>query len=107
MRLRFAPNPVRLIQLVSMGVYGIVIGILLWMRRAVALNLLRIYFIVVAALAVRGVLRLVLIGLRTGWDSMLLLPSFTPVLVQPVYVILWFVYFHKSRRVRNIYGANL
>jgi hypothetical protein len=106
MWLGFAPNPVRLIRLVP-SAYGMVVGILLWMRRAVALHLLRIYFILVAAFAILGVLRLALIGLRTGWDPMLLSPSFTPALVQPGYIILWFSYFHKSRRVSNTYGANL
>ena len=86
--------------------YGTVVGVFLWMKRPIALFLLRIYFIVIAASLLLFLLRVVALALRTH-TSIALARGFTQVLVQTGFSILWFVYFRKSERVRNTYGANL
>jgi len=85
--------------------YGAVVGIVLWMRRPVALALLKIYFIVVASTILLAALQIVAVALRTRL-SIFLVPWFAPAL-QLGYTILWFAYFKRSVRVRNTYGANL
>ena len=87
-------------------IYGTVVGIVLWMKRPIAIFLLRIYFIVIAGTLLLGVLRLVALSLRTH-TSIALVQGFTRVIAQIGFSILWFAYFRKSERVRNTYGANL
>lgn len=87
-------------------IYGTVVGVFLLMKRPVALFLLRIYFIVIAASLLLTLLRLIAFALRPH-NSTALVRGVTAVMVQAGFSILWFVYFRKSERVRNTYGANL
>jgi heme/copper-type cytochrome/quinol oxidase subunit 4 len=88
-------------------VYGIVVGISLWMRRSGAINLLRIYFGILIVTVVVVALSFIQASLRIGWTPALLSSRFTPGLQLVGYTILWFAYFRKSQRVRNTYGINL
>ena len=86
--------------------YGVVVGIALWMGRAVALQLLKIYFVFLAVDTLLGFLRLTSIMLKihaTPFRSL----QFYPLLLSTTFSILWFLYFRKSERVRNTYGANI
>jgi len=87
-------------------VYGLIVGVVLWMQRPVALLLLRIYFIIVAATVVLAALGLLAFTVRTH-VSVVLAPGFRAVLQLAGFTILWFSYFRKSVRVSNTYGANL
>ena len=86
--------------------YGMVVGAALWLKQPVSLMLLRIYFIIAAAMAVLSVLNLVSAALRAH-ESLFLMPGFTPTFWSVGIILLWFAYFRKSARVRNTYGSNL
>jgi hypothetical protein len=90
----------------SRALYGIVVGIALWMKRPIAIFLLRIYFILTAAVMVVSFLRLVAFAQRTH-VSVLLVRGAIPVMTGCGIALLWFAYFRKSVRVRNTYGANV
>jgi len=86
--------------------YGIVVGIFLLTRRPIALTWLRIYFIWVAAEALLFMLEAVNQSLRI--HSSIFLGSRLPSLMAGAGItLLWFLYFRRSVRVRNTYGANL
>jgi hypothetical protein len=87
-------------------IYGTVVGIFLWMKRPVALFLLRIYFIVIAAILLLALLRLIALALRPH-TALAMVRGVTAIIVQTGFSTLWFVYFRKSERVRNTYGVNL
>ena len=86
--------------------YGLVVGIFLWMKRPLALFLLRVYFIAVAAILLLTGLRLIAVALRPH-SPLALVREITALIAQTIIPALWFAYFHKSERVRNTYGANL
>lgn len=88
------------------ALYGTVVGIVLLTKRPIAIFLLRIYFIVTAASLLLTLLRMIAFALRPH-SSMALARGVTAVMVQAGFSILWFVYFRKSERVRNTYGANI
>jgi hypothetical protein len=90
----------------SRALYGIVVGLALWMKRPIAIFLLRIYFILTAATMVISLLRLVAFAQRTH-VSVLLVQGAIPVMAGCGIALLWFAYFRKSVRVRNTYGANV
>lgn len=95
---------------ISLGIarvlYGIVVGIFLWLRRPVALALLRIYFIMVAAEILLLMLEAVSMSLRIH-ASVFLSSRFSSLMISAGITLLWFIYFHRSVRVKNTYGANL
>jgi hypothetical protein len=76
------------------------------MKRPIAIFLLRIYFILTAAVMVVSFLRLVAFAQRTH-VSVLLVRGAIPVMTGCGIALLWFAYFRKSVRVRNTYGANV
>jgi hypothetical protein len=86
--------------------FGIVVGGALWAKQPFALMLLRIYFIIAAAMAALSILNLIATALRVN-ESFFLLPGFTGTLEYVGIMLLWFAYFRKSVRVRNTYGSNL
>lgn len=86
--------------------YEIVVGIFLWTRRPAALALLKIYFIVVAAETLMLMLEAVNLALRIH-SSVSLSSSLSSLMASAGITLLWFVYFRKSVRVKNTYGANL
>jgi Protein of unknown function (DUF2569) len=91
---------------VTRVLYGVVVGIALWMGRAIALQLLKVYFVFLAVDTLLNLLRLASIMLKvraTPFRSL----QFYPLVLSTAFTILWFVYFRKSQRVRNTYGANL
>lgn len=87
------------------GFWGIVVGIFLWMRRPVALFLLKGYFIYIAAGLLLNALEIVRAMMRT--ESWTLTGNRFAVLASTGITVLWFLYFRRSVRVRNTYGANL
>ncbi|HKV91695.1 MAG TPA: hypothetical protein VJW20_04000 [Candidatus Angelobacter sp.] len=95
---------------ISLGIarvlYGMVVGIFLWMRRPVALALLRIYFIVIAAETLLLMLEAVNLSLRIH-SSVFLSSRFSSLMTSAGITLLWFIYFRRSVRVKNTYGANL
>ncbi len=108
--LYFSMMPYRVVTIYSLigilrGFLGVVVGILLWMRRPVALFLLRGYFIYIAAGLLLSALEIARSMMRTS--SPILAGSGFAVLVSTGITILWFLYFRRSVRVRNTYGANL
>jgi hypothetical protein len=88
------------------ALYGVVVGIFLWMSRPLSLFLLRIYFIILGGTILLTIMRLAAVALQTH-ASLFMMGSFTQIVVLTGFTILWFAYFHKSVRVRNTYGANL
>ena len=95
----FRPEIVRVL-------YGVIVGIVLWSRQAIALMMLRIYFVVLAVTLGLSWLRLIALSLQSH-TSVFLFPVFTAVLMYTGGSILWFAYFRKSIRVRNTYGSNV
>jgi len=95
---------------ISLGIarvlYGMVVGIFLWMRHLAALALLRIYFIAVAAATLFLMLEAVSLSLRIH-SSIFLSSRFSSLMTSAGITLLWFLYFRRSVRVRNTYGANL
>lgn len=87
------------------GFWGIVVGIFLWMRRPVALFLLKGYFIYIAAGLLLNALEIVRAMMRT--ESWTLTGNRFAVLASTGITVLWFLYFRRSVRVKNTYGANL
>ncbi len=86
--------------------YGVIVGIALWVGRAIALQLLKIYFVFVAVDTLLSFLRLASILLKvhaTPFRSL----QFYPLVLSTALSILWFLYFRQSERVRNTYGANI
>ena len=88
------------------GLYGAVVGTVLWLKQPISLMLLRIYFIIAAGVAVLGVLNLIATALRTH-ESLFLARGFTGALEYVGILLLWFAYFRKSVRVRNTFGSNI
>jgi hypothetical protein len=95
----FMPELVRVL-------YGVIVGIVLWSRQAIALMMLRIYFVVLVVTLGLAWLRLIAASLQSH-TPVFLLPVFAPVLTYTGGSILWFVYFRKSVRVKNTYGSNV
>ena len=102
---RSGPNPYNLIDAVRV-LYGVVVGIFLWMQRRIAIQLVKFYFIAVLATIVivhSGVLFCV----AQDQEPFLLGRGIGSIMPSVIYCVLWFLYFRKSERVRNTYGANL
>lgn len=99
------PNPYNLVDIVRV-LYGIIVGIMLWTRRPLALMLLRIYFVVVLLTIVLVVLVFFAAALRTK-NTFFLGRGIGSVLPLVIYSAIWFSYFRTSERVRNTYGATL
>jgi hypothetical protein len=85
----------------SLAAFGIVVGIFLWNARLVAFTLLWIYFGVVAAFALLGIIAFAVSPAPV--ESQNLVFSIRPL----IYVFMWFLYFRTSERVRAIFGRNL
>jgi len=85
--------------------FGLVVGIFLWMRRPGSLVLLKGYFIYIAAVTALFTLEAVSAMMRSR--SSIASSRFTSILFSTGITLLWFLYFRRSVRVRNTYGANL
>ena len=80
-----------------------VVGIFLWLSNARGLDLLKIYFGLVAAISILGLIRLAVLPTGTLQSGA---PVFT--LVRSlIYVVIWVMYFRDSVRVHATYGRNL
>src|SRR5215472_6886400 len=90
----------RLLFSTAQVMYGIVVGVLLWTRRRVALMFLRVYFILVAAETLLFMLEAVNFSLRTH-APVFLSSRLSSVAISGGITLLWFVYFRKSIRVKN------
>jgi hypothetical protein len=86
--------------------YSATVGVFLWMGRPISLFLLKIHFIIVGVSTLVSLLALVQLALnaRSKWAPV---RGLVAEIVSTGFTILWFVYFRKSQRVRNTYGANL
>ena len=80
----------------ALEAYGMVVGIFLWRSDARGLDLLKIYFGLVAAIAVLGLARIALLPTGTLKSSRSL-----------IYLAIWVMYFRDSVRVHATYGRNL
>jgi Protein of unknown function (DUF2569) len=98
-------NPDNLIN-VARIIYGVVVGISLWTRRRSSLLLLKVNFILIAALLGLYSLSMIASALREH-SSVFQAPQFSVIAYSAGFTLLWFAYFRKSARVRNTYGANL
>jgi hypothetical protein len=77
-----------------------------WARRPLSLLLLRLYFIILAAIVVLFGLEMFSFALRTH-SSIFLNTRFPSLMASTAISLLWFAYFRKSARVKNTYGSNL
>lgn len=84
------------------------VGILVWTRSLRAILLLRIYFIVLAAVGLLGVLSaLATLRLSQTGTTDVILPVLFGNLRLIIFVLIWGAYFHSSERVRANLGRNL
>jgi hypothetical protein len=90
-------------------VFGIAVGVSLWMESRSALMLLRIYFVVATILVVWSIVSFATFvthyagALRSG----LIVPWITASLPYTLFLVLGIAYFARSERVRATFGANL
>lgn len=77
--------------------------------RCAALMLLRVYFVFAVALVVWNIFVFAMAILRdtSGFDFALFAAWLMTVLPYPLFLVLGFAYFAKSKRVRTTYGENL
>ncbi|MGC8551136.1 MAG: hypothetical protein ACP5M4_15770 [Acidobacteriaceae bacterium] len=92
--------------LMMIAAYQLFVGVLLWKVAPGALGNLKVYFIAVVVLGVvcLGAGMAVLASPRLSLYSGRFLLDGVRALLS---TLLWWLYFHKSRRVRNTYGRNL
>jgi Protein of unknown function (DUF2569) len=98
-------NPDSLINVVRI-IYGVVVGIALWRQHQRALLLLKVNFILIAALLALYSLSMIAFALHEH-SSVFQTPQFSAIAYSAGFALLWFAYFRRSVRVRNTYGANL
>jgi hypothetical protein len=98
-------NPLLVLEVIRL-LYGVVVGVFLWIERPLAIQLLRIYFIFLAAIFLLVFLRLASFALARH-TTVFQLTGFVSTVLSAIFSLLWFLYFHKSERVRNTYGRNL
>jgi hypothetical protein len=94
-------NPATLAVL-AVAVFGIVVGITVWSKSAMAIPMLRIYFLVLGGLALFNLAFLLAASLAA--DNELTIVAHVRTLI---FVAVWAAYFHKSERVRATLGRNL
>jgi hypothetical protein len=92
--LEMAPSIVR-------TVAGLTVGILVWQVRPFALSILRIYFCVIGALGALGIVWFAVSNSRSAGENLL------PSMLSLSFTVIWFLYFHRSVRVRATFGRNL
>ena len=83
-------------------IFGIVVGITVWTTSAMAIPMLRIYFLVLGGLALFNLSFLLTRSLEA--DNEFTIVAYVRTLI---FVALWAAYFHKSERVRATLGRNL
>jgi hypothetical protein len=90
-------------------IFGIVVGVSLWMESRSALMLLRIYFVIAIALMAWSILSFATFMVRYagGFSSSLLASWLTSLFPYALFLVLGIAYFVKSERVRATYGENL
>jgi hypothetical protein len=98
-------NPLYLLEQIRL-LYGALVGVFLWMERPIAIYLLRIYFIILAANCLLTFLRLISVAV-TSHTAPFRVSGFGSAIWAVAVAIAWLVYFRKSERVRNTYGANI
>jgi hypothetical protein len=87
--------------LFSIEIFSIVVGVCVYLVKAYALKLLFIYFLICAA--IEGCLWILLFNLDTGSQD----NAFGYLLWNGIMLVVWFVYFKRSKRVRATFGRNL
>ncbi len=80
--------------------FGIVVGIFLWNVRPVAFTLLWVYFAFVALMGILGIIGFAVLEQKRPEDLTVSVRAL-------IYVVVWFLYFHQSKRVRVTFGRNL
>ena len=86
--------------------YGALVGAFLWMERPIAILLLRAYFIIVGVDFLLTYLRLISLA-QARHSALFRVAGFNTTMVAVGIAIAWLIYFRKSERVRNTYGANI
>jgi hypothetical protein len=94
-------NPAILVP-AAMAVFGMVVGITVWTRSAMAIPMLRIYFLVVGGFTLFNLSFLLTRSLEA--DNEFTIVAYVRTLI---FVAVWAAYFHKSERVRATFGRNL
>ena len=100
------PSLLSLAFIVLIASYQIYVGALLWKVTPDALGTLKVYFIVVSVLGVvllGGGMAMLAVPRLSRFSERLLLDGARTLLS----TLIWWLYFRKSRRVRNTYGRNL
>jgi hypothetical protein len=87
--------------LFSIEVFSIVVGVCVYLVRPYALKLLIIYFLICAA--IDGCLLVLFSRLDAGSQD----NAFGYLLWNGIMLVVWFVYFKRSKRVRATFGRNL
>ena len=90
---------------ISLAALSIYTGIAVWRVRPNAFKMLKVYFIVTAVLAALNIAGSLVSKSDTSTDS----PDNSIVMgLRSLFaIIIWGLYFHRSRRVRDTFGANL
>jgi hypothetical protein len=94
-------NPAILVP-AAMAIFGIVVGITVWTRSAMAIPMLRAYFLVLGGVALFNLSFLLTRSLEG--DNEFMMVANVRLLI---FVTVWAAYFHKSERVRATFGRNL
>ncbi len=85
-------------------VFGVVVGIALWIERPAALILLKAYFLIVMSIMIATMVRFFAVGVPIEIIAGTHLSWF---IRNAIYLFLWGLYFHSSQRVKATFGRNL
>ncbi|HKF23401.1 MAG TPA: DUF2569 family protein [Candidatus Angelobacter sp.] len=83
--------------------FGVVVGIFVWNVRQVAFTLLWIYFGVTTVYSLLAIIGSIELTNEGQGEPMTFVYSIRSL----IYVVVWFLYFRKSQRVRATFGRNL
>jgi Protein of unknown function (DUF2569) len=87
-------------------VFSISTGVTLWVKKPIALKLLRVFFVVVIVLDLLVALFLIVSMNAVGVTEANGLQLFS-IVASLIGVVIWLIYFKHSERVRATYGRNL
>jgi hypothetical protein len=86
----------------AIAVFGVIVGVTIWTRSALAIPLLRVFFLVMGGWALFNLSVLLAVGSRAV-DELTVLAHVRTL----IFVAVWAAYFHNSERVRATLGRNL
>src|SRR5215831_14822433 len=88
-------------------VFGIVVGVVLWTGKPVAMQFLRIYFIFAGALTLWGLLNWLRVIVRVHYNPLLSASFILGLGSSIAFLVCGVIYFTMSERVRATYGSKL